>query len=194
MIIAIDLDEVLCDFIGELINYYNNKYDTNYKKEDFHTYNFWQVWGGNQNKAIDIVHDFHKTHYFENIKPIKGSIKAISKLKQKHELIVITSRQHSIEKQTKQWVEKYFPNTFDEIILTNHFAKNGFSKTKKYYCDKFKVDILIEDNIHYANESLSKQRKVFLLDYPWNRSKELNKEVVRVHSWDELEKKLNNMM
>ena len=191
MIIAIDLDEVLCDFISSMLFYYNEKYGTNYKKEDFFTYNFWEVLGISQEKTIDIVHDFHKTHHFEDIQPINGAIEAVSKLKKNHKLIVITSRQHSIENQTRKWIEKYFPNTFDEIILANHFAKNGTSKKKKYYCDKFKVDVLIEDNIHYANECISKHTKVFLFDYPWNRSNTLNKDVTRVYSWDELVNKLN---
>ncbi|HBY75393.1 TPA: hypothetical protein DEG21_06175 [Patescibacteria group bacterium] len=41
--------------------------------------------------------------------PFEGSQEAIEKLKKLFNLVIITSRQTSIEKETKIWLENHFP-------------------------------------------------------------------------------------
>ena len=81
MKIAIDIDEVLGQFMKALIEFHNNEYKTNLKLEDFFSYNFWNIWGGTKEEAIQKVYNFHKTNYFKSIIPVKDSQESIKKLK-----------------------------------------------------------------------------------------------------------------
>jgi len=186
MKIGIDLDEILGGLVPELLKFHNDKYKTNFKLEDFFSYKLWEVWGGNREEAIEKIYEFYKTDFFKNIKPIKGSQKAIEKLKKNNELFIITARQNVIKKETRLWVEKNFPNAFSNIHFTNHYAQKEKLKTKKEVCDLLDVDILIEDSLEYSSECVNPKRKIFLMDYPWNKSDNLPKNIERVYSWEEI--------
>ena len=88
-------------------------------------------------------------------------------------------------------IEKYFPNKFKDIFVTNHpmWAKTGTALTKADICKKHNVDILIEDNLDYAKETVSEKTKVLLLDYKWNRG-ELPKGIKRMFSWQDIVEEL----
>jgi uncharacterized HAD superfamily protein len=189
MIIAIDIDEVLGQFMKALVEFHNNKYKTNLKLEDFFSYKFWEVWGGTKEEAIQKVYDFHKTNYFKNIIPVKDSQESVKKIKENNKLFIITSRQDDVIEETKNWIEKNFPNTFSNIYFTNHFSKNGIQKTKKEICDLIDIDILIEDSLEYSLECIKPNRKIFLLDYPWNKKDVLPTGIERVYSWKEIMEK-----
>ena len=46
-VVAVDIDEVLGGFLPALIDYYNHSYNTKFTLDDFHSYRFAEVWGGN---------------------------------------------------------------------------------------------------------------------------------------------------
>jgi len=92
MLIAIDLDEVLAEFIDSFIEFHNAVYGTNLTRNNFFSYKFWEAWGGTRKEAINKVYEFHKTPYFKNIKPVEGAIEGVKKIGKKNKLIVITSR------------------------------------------------------------------------------------------------------
>jgi 5'(3')-deoxyribonucleotidase len=190
MKIAIDIDEVLGDFMPNFIKFYNDKYKTNLIIDDLPSYYLWNFLDVTRENMIQRVYDFHKTDYFKNIKPIKDAEESVKKLKENNELFIITSRQNAVIEETKQWIEKYFPNIFSEIYFTNNLSKNGESKTKKEICDLINADILIEDSLEYCLECMSPNRKIFLLDYSWNKNNNLPKEITRVYSWKEIMEKI----
>ena len=188
MKIGIDLDEVLADFLTALLKYHNATYGTNLKREQFLSYGFWKTWGGTRDEAIQKVYDFHKTPYFKNIQPVACAKKAISSLKQNNDLLIVTSRQNSVENETREWVDKHFPNAFADICFANHYSQGGAEKTKSQICNETKIELLIEDSVGYALECFSSKRKVFLLDCPWNQSSELPQGIRRFSSWDKIVK------
>ena len=59
MRIALDLDDVLLDFIPALVEFHNSTYGTSLTKKDFHPYHFAKVWGGNVEEAIQKMRLFH---------------------------------------------------------------------------------------------------------------------------------------
>ncbi|MBN2880651.1 hypothetical protein JXM83_01240 [Candidatus Woesearchaeota archaeon] len=183
MKIGIDLDEVLADFLSTLIEYHNINYGTSLIREQFKSYRFWETWGGTREDAIQKVYDFYQTPYFKNIKPVLDSQKAVDILKLNNDLVVVTSRQNDIAEATREWIAQHFPNTFSEVYFANHYSQNGSSTTKKQICDSLGVDVLIEDSLEYSLECLNINRKIMLLNCPWNISSELPKEIYRVNSW-----------
>ncbi len=204
MIIGVDLDDVLGDFVGGLCQYHNREYGTSFKKDDFHSFKFWEVWGGNKKQAVDKVSDFYETPEFKNLEPMEGAQEAVDYLSQDHELRVVTSRPPFIEKdgepifleeKTKKWLDENFPNKFSEIYFANNDYIEGSKKTKEKleYCLDSDIDILVEDALqHMEKYCQNKITKVFLSDSPWNQGKELPENVERVYSWDEIVRKVDS--
>ncbi|MCK5085105.1 hypothetical protein KAK05_00155 [Candidatus Parcubacteria bacterium] len=190
MIIGIDLDEVLADFSKNFIAFYSDTNKTSYKMDEMYSYDLSEVWKETPEKIKRSIYDFYDSQYFENIRPISGSIEGVDILSQKYELQIITSRQNDIKEKTENWIEKYFPNKFSQITLTNHFAINGASTKKSKICLNENIDIMIEDAIKHALDCTSCCIKVLLLDYPWNRSIESSKKITRVRSWNEIVKNI----
>jgi len=190
MIIGLDLDEVLADFINNFLAYYNNINKTSFKQEEIYDYNIFKVWKQPKEKIMKSIYDFYKTPYFENIKPISGAVEGVEILSQKHELKIITSRQNDIKQKTIKWIEKYFPNKFSQTYFTNHFSFNGSSSKKSEICLSENVDIMIEDSPEHAIDCASVSTKVMLLNRPWNKSNKFSKNILRVQSWKEIIKNI----
>jgi len=187
MLIAIDLDEVLAETMPGVISFHNQKYGTTLSIDNFHSYKWHEVWGGTKKEAVEKFFLFTKSVHFKNLKPLKEAMTAINVLTKTNELIVLSSRQKEFEGESKRWIEKYFPNKFKAVYIINHadWAKGGKTMTKKEMCQKLGVEVLIEDNLDYANECASINTTVFLLNYPWNKG-EIVKGVIRVNSWREI--------
>jgi len=92
MKIALDLDDVLLDFIPALATFHNKRYGTSLTKKDFHSYYFADVWGGTVDEAIQKMHIFYDSKYFDNMLPVEGSVEGVNYLKKEHDLLIATSR------------------------------------------------------------------------------------------------------
>jgi len=191
MKIAIDLDDVLINFLPHLIEYHNFEYKTNLTLEQFHCYRFWEIWGGTKEQAVQKVYDFYKTEYFQNLTLVQDSQEAVNILNKNHDLVIITARQNEIKDETVKLVDKYFPNIFNEIYFANFYGRTGISQTKKEICDLVQADVLIEDSIDNSLQCLNSHRKIFLFNRPWNQLSSLPKGIQRANSWKEILKLLN---
>ena len=189
--IGIDIDDTLLDFIGNYLIFHNQKYKTNLKREDFKTYSFNHSLGGTMNKAVNTVGEFYKTEIFKKIRPFSNSIDVINNLKKKYDLFIITSRPDFMVDETKEWINKYFPNKFSDIFFSyNHYTKrknNG--KTKAEICSDLEISILIDDSLEYALNCAEKGVKVLLLNARWNLNGE-HENIIRVKNWEEILEKL----
>lgn len=185
--IWIDIDEVLAHFLESYLNFYNNKYNSSFKRNDFFSYNFWEVVWWDKNKAIDDVHDFFETKHFELIQPIEWSQEAMMKLSKIYELNIITSRQSLIETKTIKWLDINFEWVFKEVHFWNHFWKDWERKTKSQICKDLWINLLIEDSIDYALDCANNNINVILFDSPWNQTNaKLPENIIRIKSWNEI--------
>lgn len=189
--IAIDIDEVLAPLMLNIIKWHNEVYATSYRLGDFFTYDYWRVWGGDRNSAIAKVVDFNKTDYFKKMEPIAGSIESIKILHQKYRLVVVTSRRHSQEKLTIDWLDEHFPDCFEGVYFGNHYSIGENSIPKSVLCKKAGADIFIDDSLVYAKECAGEGIEVYLFgNYPWNLGGEDAENIQRVSDWADLVKKL----
>ena len=189
MIIGVDIDGVLAEFVQAFAEYYNSKHGTKVSKEHFFSYNFWEVLGGTRESAVREVMQFYETAYFRGIQPIRGSQEGVAALSQ-HQLVVITSRPHVVHDETKKWVERHFPQMFKGIYLTNEWSEAGKSQMKPDVCLELGVDVMIEDSLEYAVQCAGKGLMVLLLNQPWNRASELPERVAIAHSWRDISRYL----
>ena len=186
MKIGIDLDDVLGESMEALIAFNNANYGTNLKIENVKEYDLLKILGVNIEEAIGKLNKFHETSYGKNIKPLKDSLTVLTKLKENNKLYIITSRSEDTREITEKWVDNNFPNIFYKIYFTAEFAEKNTKITKGMVCNKLGIDLLIEDNLGYAIESIAPNRKIFLFDRPWNQTDKLPAGITRVHSWKEI--------
>jgi uncharacterized HAD superfamily protein len=152
--LAIDIDGVLahpgkfiqamCEIIGIEVAY-----------EDFHDHRIDKVFGKSV-EEITIAHEKIDTIFsFEDSAPRYGSKKALKRLAQKFEIIILTGRQGRYQEQTDRWIKKHFGR--QQIIhasATNAPYANEKDTTKLDICRKLKIDYILEDNPYEINEIL----------------------------------------
>jgi len=189
--IGIDIDEVLVDLLNPFCNYHNENHGSSLVKEDFKTSNLWETFGGTREEAIEKVRNFFESNHFEDLIPIFGAKEAIHLLSLKYELEIVTSRPKYVKNKTLNWLEEYFPELFFNFHFTDHFSPGEIYTSKSKICFDQNIEILIEDNLEYALDCVSKGIFVLLFDCPWNQSEKLPENIWRVKSWEEIVEVLN---
>jgi len=184
--IVSDLDEVLARFMDSFIKFHNAKYGTTLKEEDFKTYNFEDTIGIDRDEAIRRNYEFFGTTYAESIEPVPGSREGIDALLSSGErLAVVTSRQDEFSDITTRWLFRNFPRKFVDVRLTNRSSMNGTEeRSKADVCAELGAKFVIEDQVRYALECSSRDRRIILLDKPWNQGA-VPGNIARVSSWQE---------
>ncbi|KDO73725.1 hypothetical protein CISIN_1g019095mg [Citrus sinensis] len=197
IVVAVDVDEVLGNFVSALNRFIADRYSLNHSVSEYHVYEFFKIWNCSRDEADLRVHEFFKTPYFKTgIHPLPGAQKALHKLSRYCNLSVVTSRQHVIKDHTIEWIEKHYPGLFQEIHFGNHFALAGKSRPKSDICRSLGAKVLIDDNPRYAIECAEVGIKVLLFDYensyPWCKTDSVHQHplVTKVHNWEEVEQQL----
>jgi len=190
MKIGIDLDEVIVEFIKGFLDFHNKKFSTDYKYEQWHSYNFWEVFGGTREEDIREVDEFFNSEKFEKLKLVKGA-KSINKLAKDNKLIIITTRRIDYKDKTEKFLQKHFKGIPLELVFSGDFHNQG--KTKADFCNELGISLIIEDNKEYALDCAKKGIKVFLLDKPWNQNCENHENLVKVQNWNEILEKIKGL-
>ncbi|MCE0481837.1 hypothetical protein HAX54_039926 [Datura stramonium] len=197
IVVAVDVDEVLGNFVSALNEFVADRYSSYHSVSEYHVYEFFKIWKCSRDEADIRVHEFFKTSYFKTgIRPIPGARQTLQKLSRFCNLSIVTSRQNAIKDHTIEWIERHYPGLFQDIHFGNHFALNGQSIAKSDICRSLGANVLIDDNPRYAIECAEVGIKVLLFDYensyPWSKSESLNGHpmVKKVHNWGEVEHQL----
>ena len=192
MLIGVDIDEVLAEFVAALCGFHNSKYGTSLEKNDISSYDFCEVWGGTEEEAVKKVLEFQSSPEFKELAPIQGAQKVTRGLSLKHDLITISSRPKIVYGETRRWLNYHFPSTFSELHFTNEWHKQDGEPIieKLDLCNKFGVGVLIEDYLKTAITCAEMGIPVLLLDQPWNKASELPEKVTRVYSWQDIEERI----
>ncbi|KAI6682105.1 hypothetical protein NL676_035986 [Syzygium grande] len=201
IVVAVDIDEVLGNFVSALNRFIADRYSSNHSVSEYHVYEFFKIWGCSRNEADLRVHEFFKTPYFKKgIHPLPGAQRVLHKLARHCKFSVVTSRQNAIKDHTIEWIEKHYPGLFEEIHFGNHFALNGESRPKSEICRSLGAKVLIDDNPRYAIECADVGIKVLLFDYensyPWCKTESIDKHplVTKVRNWEEVEQQLVSLV
>eukprot|EP00803_Ostreobium_quekettii_P003522 evm.model.scf_2148.3 EVM.evm.TU.scf_2148.3 scf_2148:18982-23175(-) len=172
--VAIDVDEVLGQFLLALNHFCRERYAMEYCVDDYSVYDFAKVWGCSQDMSNHIVHEFFKSPQFGGGIPVMpGSQSTLCDLATWCDLVVVTSRQHVIQEPTLEWLTEHFPGVFQDVHFGNHFALDGEARKKSEICREIDVDVLVDDNPSYAIECAGAGLHVVLYDwqraYPWSK-------------------------
>lgn len=101
-----------------------------------------------------------------------GALQALRRLREQHDLHVVTSRQFAIRDETLRWIDEHFPGVFSGVHFGNHWAESGPARPKSRICREIGAHMLIDDNPEYARECAAHGIRVLLynwrLGYPWS--------------------------
>jgi uncharacterized HAD superfamily protein len=184
MIIGLDIDEVLGEFLETFCMYHNREYETSLEKKDFFSYLLESVMDISSQEASSKINEFYDTPEFRNLPLVTGALEGVQSLKrQGHYLVGVTSRPDHMAGLTRSWIETNFPSLFGGIYHTDHHSENGGDRTKATVCLDLKVDIMIEDVPEYCTECVEASIEVILLDKPWNQN---SNGIPRAYHWGDI--------
>lgn len=186
MRIGIDFDDVLVDFMTAFLVHYNRAEGTVFSREDIWSFDLWKVFGIPKDEAARRVYEFLFSSEAGDIPCIPGAKECIATLAREHELFIVTGRQHRIAEATERLVSKHFGSVFRSVHFANHFSQDTPHMSKGILCDTLGLDILIDDSLRNAEESVAVGREIILFDAPWNASYVPIPSIQKVCSWGEV--------
>lgn len=188
MIIATDIDEVLADTLNEFLGFYNADFRTNFSREQFKSYDWWEGLNVSLDDFILRLNRFIDKEGFARILPLPGAREAIKKLGRDHKLLVVTSRPRAIAETTARWLEKHFPGCFKEVYYTKELIGEKNRVSKAAFCLQEGAELFIDDVYEHAAGCAARGIETLLYDAPWNRETALISNMARVASWEEVVK------
>ena len=185
-ILAIDLDEVLGQFVESICVWHNRRFHTSLTSEDFISYHFSAVPGwGNDAATASKVREFllgpsgdtnaaGPAIEFLEVQPVEGAKEALTKLSTLFELVVVTARSEEIGVVTRDWLTLHYPGLFSRVILCNSYAADGTHarRSKGDVCKEIGAVALVDDNVGYCHDAARTVPFAFLFgSYAWNTRK-----------------------
>ena len=192
MRIGVDLDDTLASCIEYFIDFYNHKYGTEFIIDDLKVYEFWETFGCSKESMMDDFAEFYAHPVLDKLTPVEGSVQATERLKQEHDLYVITARPSYMGDKTKKWIESNYGTCFKDIICTDQVFEKDNARKKSDVCNDLGAKLMIEDSVSHAHDCVSEDIDVFLMDMPWNQSYKSDDRIIKVYSWDDIEKEMKN--
>ena len=167
MHLGIDIDGVLADLAGYVIQRINNKYHTVYTKEDIHEY--YQMLEEISLKE-EVKQALLDPVFVSSVSMIKNANHVVQELNKTHKIHIITKRPSYTMKETIGWlISNEIP--YDSVIISEHENKP---------IDH--IDVLIDDNEDNLKYAISKGKKGILFLQPYNmRSKLIWEGMIRQH-------------
>jgi 5'(3')-deoxyribonucleotidase len=191
-ILAVDFDDVVADFNQAFITYHNNYHGTNMRYEDLASHDMSKTYGTDVQTMELRVIDFYYNHH-DTIKPFTDAVAGLLELKKRYRLEVVTARCESLTGITFGWTTHHIPKLFDEIHYANGYASKfpERKRSKLEICDKIGAIAFIDDAVSHVNQvAAGLGIHVFLPNRPWNQAEEIIVGVNRVHTWNEITKRL----
>ncbi len=188
-IIAIDIDDVIAANAPAFIEYSNKKFGTHLTADDY-SERWEDIWKVERQEALIRAHEYHESGHIATYGIIDGASDALKKLKKNFKLVVLTTRRQSINQLTKDWIQNFYPDIFDDFIFTGFYDNpdiDGRTLTKAELAKNIGAEYLIDDQLKHILASAEIGIKVLLFgDYFWNKSNDLPKNVTRVKNWEEV--------
>lgn len=183
MKIGIDLDDVVFEFVRELLIEYNLRHSTNFKFEDVFSYYFPEVLKISGENFNNFVKEFFGKEKRNNLPLCDDAKDSIMTLAQNHEIYFITSRVH--QEGTKERLNSLFSNIPFNLIFSSNPYVGTSGKTKGEICLEHGIHFMIEDSKEHAEECASKGIKTVILSKPWN-IKANHENLIKVNNWNEI--------
>lgn len=189
-IIAIDIDDVLADHAKPFVEFSNKRWGTNLTVNDYdeHWAKMWQV---DREEGGRRAAEFRSSKIISKYDHTESAFEVLQKLSGRFSLVVLTSRRLEMEKETRAWITRHYPNIFTEIHFSGIWEvgdSEAHLRTKAEVCKSLGVSYLIDDQLkHCLGASECGVVSLLFGNYTWNQSDNLPKNVIRVKNWEEIQ-------
>lgn len=187
--IAVDLDDVLSAGAQGFIDFSNKKWGTNLTLNDF-TERWAEMWKVDLEEERRRAKEIYSSGIVRDFKVLDKAYHVLAELSKTYRLVVLTSRVKKIEKDTRDWLDEYFKDIFDEIHFSGFYDKltlNSHLYTKAEISKEIRADYLIDDQLKHCLAAAEIGVETLLFgDYRWNVLDNLPSGVKRVSNWDKV--------
>lgn len=161
MRIVLDMDQVLCDLTGRLLEWYNEDFGTSYTIDD--------ITDWDMSRCLPNFKHFFRSclrypETFRDLEPLPGAIEGVKSLVMDgHDVIIATvvSSFAGIAYHGKlEWMRR---NIGKEIFDLDNFV----SIKRKYLLD---ADVIVDDGVHNVLPWIESSRHAIVFRAPWNRT------------------------
>ncbi|MDB5085988.1 MAG: 5-3-deoxyribonucleotidase [Bacilli bacterium] len=172
--IAIDMDEVIADFVFKHLNLYNRDFNESLSVEDLYGTRLWKLRPHISKEILAYVND---PAFFRDLRVIKGSQEVIQALSEKYEIFITTAAmEHPSSFTAKyEWLEEHFP-----FLTAMNFVFCGDKSI-------IHADYLIDDNPKHFRRFIGKG---ILFTAPHNIHET---GYVRVNNWHDVKQYFRNL-
>ncbi len=144
--ITLDMDDVLADTHGKLIEYVLNEFDTHYLYEDFRKTAFRELLHPKQLKKMYSY--IHQTGFFKDIPVMEGAQETVKELSQYYEIYVATAALEfpNSFREKYDWLQMNFPDISWKNIV--------FCGDKSIIASDFLIDDHIKNMISFTGKGI----------------------------------------
>ncbi|MGG1516857.1 hypothetical protein ABE504_15730 [Paenibacillus oryzisoli] len=157
MHIGIDLDNTILDATAAHLKYYNLASGRSFTAADVNDFYIYRLYGWNKQER-DAIYTKYGYDIHWNSLPFPGAVETLQKLYDEHQLSFITARPELFREVTVTWLRDH-KVPYHNILLTEN---------KLQACSELKVDVLIDDGPHYAEQFALVNKPVILYAQPYN--------------------------
>lgn len=173
MRIAVDVDGVLADRIGAIVERVTERYGVPLEPTDIDEYDFTIP------EADVHIHDVvdastRDPDHLLGLDPIPGAIAGMQTLAERHELVIATHRPARIHDHTKRWLDEH------DVPYDSFLAECGDRK-----CD-VQAAALIDDRPANVRAFDREAGHGILFDQPWNSGESYEETIAVVEDWERL--------
>lgn len=172
MVIAIDVDNVICNLQEVVIDLFNKRYGSHYAMEDFTEYDIMNILPTQD--AMVMKDMYGEAGLYNKVKPMPGAQEALKKLMNLgHQVYLVTAAIPKTYGEKVAFIQRFFPYIDEShIVCMSH----------KWM---FKCDIMIDDNMQTILTKPYYHRICF--DRPWNRDvNDWTYDIHRCTNWGEI--------
>ena len=172
MVIAIDVDDVICNLQETIVNLFNTRYGSHYKLNDFTEYNIMNVLPVQDGRVM--MDMYGESNLYDKVMPMPGAQDGIQKLMNAgHEVYLVTAAIPKTYGEKVSFIKRFFPSVDEaHIVCMKH----------KWM---FKCDVMIDDNLSTLLAKPYYHRICF--NMPWNQSdKDYVYDIHRCYNWNDV--------
>ncbi len=180
--IAVDIDDVISKNAQAFVEFSNKKWGTHLTVDDYqdHWAEMWKV----EHKEVEKrAREYHESGHAATYQTIDGAKEALQKLKERFRLVILTSRRNSVNQLTREWIEKLYPDIFDDIVFSGSYdtlTQDSHKKTKGELARDIGADYIIDDQLKHIQAAAELGiRGVLFGDYAWNKTDVLHANATR---------------
>lgn len=181
MHIGVDLDNTILDATTSHLHYYNKASGRSLTYDDVNDFYLYRLYGWNETEMEVVYNKYGHDIHWDSL-PLPMAVEVLNSLSKSHKVSIITARPLQFRDVTIEWLTLH-QIKYNDIV---------FTENKLQECINSKVDVMIDDGPHYAEEFSRLNRSVILYTQPYNLSV-LSNYVYRATNWNEVQNHINDI-